>query len=100
MDTIETEVEPKNTKKRNFSQVSRQSVSPSPPIKMASKDKSMPFEELDPGLDLAKLESISDMDSDTGSLHFKMNTMIGLMRKMMKFLDSHQKIQDLKEENN
>ena len=79
-------------------------MSPSPPTKMASKDKSMPFGDEDPELDLAKLESISDMDTDTVSLHSKMDTMIGLMRKMMKCMDSHQKtstkeFQDLKEEN-
>ena len=92
------------TKKRNLSQVSRTSISPSPPVKMANKETSMLMENMSPGLDVNKLESMSDMDTDTASLHSKMDTMMVLMKQMMQSFTQHQvstteEFQKLKDEN-
>ena len=92
------------TKKRNLSQVSKNSVSPSPPIKMATKVNTDIVDNLEPGLDSSKLKSIVDMDTDTETLHSKMDKMIDLMDQMMQRMDAHQtattgEIQTLKEEN-
>ena len=91
------------TKKRNHSEVSASSLSPSPSAKMSNTESS-PTETGETRSHLSKLDSLRDLGTDNESLHTKVDTVIELLHKMIVKLDNDkdhttEEVSNLKEEN-
>ena len=91
-----------SSKKRNLSEVSANSISPTPSPKMSNVETTP--KELSAQPELSRLESAKDLGSDTGSLHQKVDTVIDLLQKMMVKFDNlkectSEEVSKLKQEN-